>query len=230
MMALHDLERPPKAILFDMDGVLVDSEALHWRSVTHILHKYLGHKTPVLEQRVGWGDYQLWQEMIDTYTLPGTPQSLTQERGEVALQLLKDHPPSLISGAYEAISTWKQADPNLILAVVSASPRQQMSQSLIEYVDHQGNSLFQAIFSGIEDAVQNKPSPEPYLVAMKHFELDPSDCWIAEDSTTGLHAGLASGARVFPVGVHFADDEVIAQCEQPLTDLMALLQRWRKLV
>jgi beta-phosphoglucomutase len=230
MMVLHDLERPPKAILFDMDGVLVDSEALHWRSVLHVLRRYLGHETPALDQRVGWGDHQLWQEMIDTYGLSGTPNSLTQERGEVALQLLKDQPPSLISGAYEAISTWKQADPTLILAVVSASPRQQMSQSLLQYVDHQGASLFWAIFSGIEDAVQNKPSPEPYLAAMKHFELDPSDCWIAEDSTTGLYAGLASAARVFPVGAHFADHEVIAQCEQPLTDLMALLQRWRKLV
>ena len=44
----------PKAIFFDMDGVLVDSEALHWESVHQVLRKYLGSQAPQLEPRVGW--------------------------------------------------------------------------------------------------------------------------------------------------------------------------------
>ena len=196
-----------------MDGILVDSESLHWHSVLLTLQQYLGDTAPVLEMRVGWGDYELWEELIDTYALPGTPANLTHQRGIIALNLLQQNPPPMLSGALEAIRLWRRGSPQLRLGVVSASPRDQMEQSLLGYVDQDQHILFDAIFSGIDDAPQNKPSPQPYLKAMQYFGVSPQECWIVEDSTTGITSGLATGAKVFAVGAHFADPKVVALCE-----------------
>ena len=89
-------------------------------------------------------------------------------------------------------------------------------------------SLFDAIFSGIDDATHNKPSPQPYLTAMRHFGLSAHECWIVEDSTTGIKSGLATGASGFAVGAHFADPKLVAQCGKNLTTLMALFIWWAR--
>ena len=103
--APHSVD-PPKAIFFDMDGILVDSEALHWESVHRVLINHLGSQAPQLEQRVGWGDIELWEELIYSYGLPSDPISLTQERGQIALELLREQPPPLMANALKAIQAW----------------------------------------------------------------------------------------------------------------------------
>ena len=227
MTKLNSLQRP-RAILFDMDGVLVDSEELHWSSVLLLLQKKLGQKAPSLEPRVGWGDEALWSELIASYSLEGTPRSLTIERGLLALQLLKQTPPPQMAGALEAIRSWKRADPKLKLAVVSASPKDQMIQSLLHFTDERATPLFDLLISGVDDTKVNKPHPAPYLLAMQTLQLQPQDCWIAEDSTTGLTAGLASGAHTFPVGAHTVAPDLISKCQKELNTLLDLFFLWEK--
>ncbi len=219
----------PKAIFFDMDGILVDSEALHWESVHEVLKKHLGSQAPKLAERVGWGDHELWRELIETYSLNGTPSSLTEERGRIAVKLLSDRPPALMKNALSAIQAWSSHPHCPTLAVVSASPKDQMIQSLKAFTDSQGQLLFDHLISGVDDCEANKPSPLPYLTAMKYFALQPSECWIAEDSSTGLTAALASGAKVFAVGAHTADQKLIVQAQDELDTLADLFALWAKM-
>lgn len=219
----------PRAILFDMDGVLVDSEVLHWESVHGVLRAHLGAEAPLLKQRVGWGDHDLWRELGERYSLNGDPYSLTEERGTIAMSALRASPPPEMSGALEAIIGLREEAPELILAVVSASPKDQMIQSLRDFVTPAGESLFNDLFSGVDDTSRNKPHSDPYLTAMNHYHLSPKECWIAEDSSAGLTAAIASKATVFAVGAHFADPELITYCAKEMNTLLEILDLWREL-
>ena len=221
--------KKPKAILFDMDGVLVDSEALHWQSVELLLHSHLGVSPPYLEPRVGWGDHALWREFIIQFSLSGTPESLTNERGQIAMELLRKTPPPQMKDAMVALILWKKYDPNLKLAVVSASPKEQMIQSLTDYKDETDLSLFDLIISGVDDVTENKPHPAPYLRAMNLLEVTPKECWIAEDSSTGLTAGIASGANVFAVGAHTVEQKLLSKCQKEMSTLLDLFHLWQSL-
>ena len=220
----------PKAIFFDMDGILVDSEALHWESVHRVLRNYLGSQTPQLEQRVGWGDLELWEELINRYNLPSDPSTLTQERGQIALNLLKQHPPPLMRNALIAIRAWHKHPQRPIMAVVSASPKAQIVESLKDYIDPQGHNIFDGLFSGVDDSNHNKPSPQPYLTAMKYFSVLPSESWIAEDSTTGLTAALGSQANVFAVAAHTAQQKLISRTQAEFPTLLGLFDFWLKII
>ena len=221
---------PPKALFFDMDGILVDSEALHWESVHRVLRNYLGSQAPQLEQRVGWGDLELWEELISYYDLPKDPITLTQERGQIALDLLREKPPPLMPSALKAICAWHTHPQRPIMAVVSASPKAHMVQSLKDYIDPQGQSIFDGLFSGIDDSDQNKPCPQPYLTAMKYFSVLPNESWVAEDSTTGLTAALNSQANVFAVAAHTAQQKLIARTQAEFPTILALFDFWLKII
>ena len=224
----HTLTQP-QALLFDMDGVLVDSEALHWETVGDVLRNHLGSAAPSLPPRIGWGDHELWEELRVQFQLEGTVAELTAERGVWALRRIAATPPSPMPHALEAVRCWRQNAPTLPLVVVSASPKDQMVQSLINYKDHVGDRLFDAYVSGVDDVTRNKPDPEPYDAAISNLGLSPSACWISEDSSTGLTAALGSGAQVIAVGAHSASHSLIERCRLSVNSLDVLYDVWNSL-
>jgi beta-phosphoglucomutase-like phosphatase (HAD superfamily) len=220
----------PHAILFDMDGVLVDSEALHWESVGDVLRALLGPEAPTLSPRIGWGDDELWNELRARFGLEYSAQELTALRGRYALTRLRSSPPPAMPDALMALRLWRARSASLPLAVVSASPRAQIDQSLIEFIDEEGRDLFTTRVSGVDDTPHNKPHPDPYLTVMHTLGVTPERCWIAEDSETGLSAALASGARVFAVGAHSAPSALKANCHAELNSLRELYDVWSSLI
>jgi len=213
-----------------MDGVLVDSEDLHWETVGDVLRAHLGDQAPSLTPRIGWGDHALWEELRLQFQLNATATELTAERNFWALKRLANTPPLPMSKALEAIISWRQSAPSLPLVVVSASPKAQIIQSLHHFKDPANQPLFDAYFSGVDDASRNKPAPDPYLTATTHLGLDPQECWIAEDSSTGLTAALASGAQVFAVGAHSASKELTQRCQLSVNTLDQLYDVWKSLI
>lgn len=185
-----------KALLCDMDGVLVDSEALHWETVHDVL-RALGVLTEGerLPAQIGWGDHAFWTEQRGRYGLLQSAEELTALRATHAERRLASSPPPCLPGSLEGLRALKLSHPALRLAVVSASPLRQMELSLKAYED-----LFELMISGVDHCTHNKPSPEPYLTAMEQLGLDPASCGVIEDSPTGLRAALSSGARVWCLG------------------------------
>lgn len=185
-----------KALLFDLDGVLVDLCGVHYESFNKALAA-LGY--PIIESQDHDGNFNglPTNKKIDILIGRGAdiPEShrrrlweLKQKYtwGEIAK--LKPRPKliKLLSGLYGQ---------EYLLGVVTNSVRQTVTMVLNRLDIAQ---FFNVIISN-EDVTSPKPSPEPYQLACKALRIDPSESLIFEDSEVGLKAAKASGGHVHAV-------------------------------
>lgn len=187
---------PFAAVLWDMDGTLIDSEPIwieqerllmesHGVDWTHedAIHCLGGPLTRVDE-------YMRNKLPIRTRT-SFAPLELTQEllaRMEIRLSSAVSFAP----GSFSIISEMKQC--GVPLALVSASTRPLMNAALKGI----GENFFDVTISD-NDVERSKPHPEGYLKAAHSLDVDISSCLILEDSITGMNAAISSGAYVIGI-------------------------------
>jgi HAD superfamily hydrolase (TIGR01509 family) len=182
-----------EAVLWDMDGTLVDSEPI-WARVQIELLAELG-ATWTLEDCVALvgsdlGDaVKAWMARIPEGRIE--PDELAERMyGEVVRSLKEGI--VLRPGAVELLTALKEA--GIPCALVSASYRVMIDAVL----SHLPPDLFEVIVAG--DEVRNgKPHPEPYLTAARELDVDPAKCVVVEDSPGGTASGTAAGAFVLAV-------------------------------
>ena len=182
--------RPVRAVLFDLDGTLVDSEIHTDQSISGVLAQYgiadfrLPHTETQGRTWIYIADEIRARTKIDRAS-PVIAADLLAHWNDVATDVKP------IPGAPEAVRA--AAARNLKLGVVSSSPR-----SVIDsFLDKLGVSDCidrRARIGG--DAVSNtKPDPEGYLLAARALNIDPADTLVFEDSRAGLLAARAAGMR-----------------------------------
>jgi HAD superfamily hydrolase (TIGR01509 family) len=184
---------PFDAVLWDMDGTLIDSEPL-WIEQERQLMESIGAK---------WTDedaiYCVGGPMarVDAYMRSKLPSADLDRFAPLVLtnQLLQRMEDRLSQdipftpGAFELVNEMKSA--NLPLALVSASSRPLMNAALKSI----GSQLFDITISD-NDVERSKPDPEGYVKAAASLDVDISRSLIIEDSITGMTAAIASGAFV----------------------------------
>ncbi|MGP9795901.1 HAD family hydrolase [Halomonas sp. 86] len=191
-----------KAVIFDCDGVLVDSEAL----AEGVLEEYLGRWLPDLNiaERLGQalgmttGDILKHLEQHSVYTLPDN--ATEQVDATIEARLARELTP--VAGAHDAVLAIPLAK-----AVVSNSRRQRVVASLActQLADAFGKDT--PIFTA--DQVANpKPDPALYLLAATQLGYLPGNCLVIEDSVAGVTAAHAAGMCVIGfVGASHVDAE-----------------------
>jgi beta-phosphoglucomutase len=179
----------PKAIFFDMDGVLVDSENVHWESVQILLDQLSIPKSKQPSQRTGWQDDAFWQEMKETFLLKEEVSHLVNRREKIVLELFQTKGLPLKATVQDLLSTLSSEYPQITKCVVSASPIHQIQESLNQ---NQISHFFQQLWSGHHPSRKNKPFPDPYLTCAESLGLEMESVWIVEDSAPGLTAALAA--------------------------------------
>jgi HAD superfamily hydrolase (TIGR01509 family) len=223
---------PFAAVLFDCDGVLVDSEPITNRVLAEMLGE-LGWKLTVEESmRIFTGkavkDEAALIEARTGFTL--TPEWLAGFRERRNLALERDL--VAIPGAVQAVRELHVALDGRI-ACASGADRYKVELQLdkIGILD-----CFKGrIFSGHE-LPRSKPAPDVYLAAAQALDVDPARCAVVEDTVTGVAAGVAAGATVFgyspsdlghsgPRALHAAG---VAQVFTEMARLPALLKDWRQ--
>lgn len=169
-----------KAFIFDMDGVLIDSEPLWQQTELDLLH---GYGIPITEQELartrGMPSVPVLRYASELYQKPLDIEKVAQELLDLAISnILKAKP--LIQGVTETLELLARHD--IKIAIASASPRYMLdnivqSCGIADY--------FSYIASGAE-LPYSKPHPAVYLQAAKGLGIDPVECIGIEDSKPGM--------------------------------------------
>ncbi|HEY2205057.1 MAG TPA: HAD family phosphatase [Pseudonocardia sp.] len=185
----------PRAVLWDMDGTLVDSEKL-WDVSLADLARHLGGElgTHTREAMVGSSLWRTIDMMFAEFGLPGGPQArveagewLTGRTEELFRAGLPWRP-----GAPEALRTVR--DEGLATALVTSTHRRLVEVAL----DSVGREYFDVVVCG-DEVPATKPAPDPYRIAAGKLGLAPGDCVAVEDSPTGAESAAAAGCVVLVV-------------------------------
>ena len=187
--------RQVKCVLFDMDGLLLDTERLYTEGTQKILSEY-GHtydwsfKSRLMGQRTD----EVARMVVEHYKLPFSPAEWITRSQAVYRELF----PTVQSLPGVARLVHHLARHGIPLAVASSSST---AAYKLKTEQHTGLfSLFDAVVLGDEERVERgKPAPDIFLVAAAELGTPPPDCLVLEDAPLGVLAGKAAGCQVVMV-------------------------------
>ena len=208
---------PVQAVVFDLDGVLIDSEEL-WDEVREQLARERGGRWHERAQAdmMGMSSPEWSLYLHDVIGLDDRPEKLNAEVIRRMQARYAVHLP-LIDGATEAVRRLARA---FRLALASSSNR-----PLIEMVlaGMGVDALFETTVSS-EEVERGKPAPDVFLEAARRLDVDPARCAAIEDSANGIRAAHAAGMRVvaIPNRRYPPPPEVLALANETLDSLAGL--------
>ena len=190
-----------QAVVFDLDGVIVDSEQV-WDDVREEYVRETGgtYTAAATRDMMGMSSVEWSRYLADELGVPGSPQEINAEIVRRMLVRYGDAPP-LIDGAVKAV---RMAAARWPLAIASSS-----NPELIEVVLRAAGlrELFPVTVSS-QEVARGKPAPDVYLEAANRLAVEPARCVAVEDSHNGIRSAKAAGMRVVAVpNPHFPPDE-----------------------
>ncbi|NBP69150.1 MAG: HAD family phosphatase [Cytophagia bacterium] len=191
-----------RALLFDMDGVVIDSNT----EIEQFWMDWAKKENLVLERKdlIDYVHGRTTQETIHKLFYNASPE-LKEEIAKEARAFDLAMRPKLIKGLDGFLNSLL-ANFNKV-GLVTSAPQQRVKAML----DFNGvYNSFSCIVTS-DDFKKSKPDPEPYLIGAKRFNISPSDCLVFEDSNSGISSAIAAGAYVVAIDNYsFKNDKVIA--------------------
>jgi HAD superfamily hydrolase (TIGR01509 family) len=195
-MSVH---RPPLAVLWDNDGVLVDTEVLFFQAT----HEVLAHYDIALTEEL-YVDYvmrngrSLFELIVERVGGEEGVRPVRARRDARYAELISDGV-RVLDGVSEALESLYGRLP---MAIVTGSGREHFEQI------HRPLGLLRHFEFSLADGdyPRHKPDPAPYLLAAERLGLAPEDCVAVEDSERGLRAAVAAGMRCFVIPRPFSRD------------------------
>jgi len=206
-----------EAVVFDLDGVLIQSEEV-WDEVREAFVRQRGGRYDAEVQRamMGMSSTEWSRYLHDTAGVADEPEAINAEVVRRMLAAYESHLP-LIDGAVAAVE--RLAD-DFTLAVASSSNR-----PLIDVVLEVAGvtDCFAATVSS-EEVERGKPAPDVYLEAARRLGIDARRCAAVEDSHGGIRSAKAAGMTVIaiPNPTYPPDDDALAQADLVLDSLAGL--------
>ena len=185
-----------QAILFDLDGTLVDSERESAEAMARALKEQAGI---AIEQQdrdfiVGRSWVQIYKQLCERFPqLRMTRDELIAATAAKREDVFAESGLTILAGARDVVGRFA----HLPLAIVTGSSRVEMNQALAAL---NLESAF-AVTIPSEDVATSKPSPDGYLQAAERLGVDPKACLVIEDSSAGIAAGIAANMTVVAVSV-----------------------------
>ncbi len=187
-----------KGILFDMDGVLVDSESFICQAAV-MMFEELGIKVSPDDFKpfVGMGENRYLGGVAEKYGLNVDIMKVKARTYEIYRTIIRGRLTPL-SGVMEFITECRRR--GLKLAVATSADLVKMEANLTEI--HLDSGLFDATVNGLE--VENKkPHPDIYIKASEKIGLGPAACLVVEDAPSGIRAAKAAGCKCLAVTSSF---------------------------
>jgi HAD superfamily hydrolase (TIGR01509 family) len=183
---------PVEAVIFDMDGVIVESESL-WDQAREELVKETGGRwgAGAQEAMMGMASHEWSVYVRDELEVPHTAEYISSEVVSRLEALYRIDLP-LIEGSAEAVHAAADQWP---VAIASSSNRE-----LIDLVAKLAgiDEVLKTTVSS-EEAGRGKPAPDVFLAAAEQLGVSPENCVVIEDSANGIRAGVAAGMKVIAI-------------------------------
>ena len=179
-----------KAVIFDMDGVIIDSEPIHFEVDMQTM-KDLGCEISVeeLEKYVGTTNEYMFTDIKKNYNIRKSVEEIINYNVEMVKNKIIQSNLEPIEGIRELLIDLKNK--NIPAAIASSSPKDfiDVVVSKFELQDY-----FKYIVSG-EEVANGKPAPDVYIETAKKLGLSPKDCTVIEDSKNGVLAAKTAGMK-----------------------------------
>ena len=195
----------PAAVVFDLDGVLIESEQV-WDAAREDLVRERGGTWDerATTDMMGMSSKEWSSYMHDRLDVPMTPAEINDDVVRRVAAAYEEHLPLLP----HAVETVRDLGGRWRLGVASSSNR-----PIIELVLERSGvrDCFAAVVSS-EEVANGKPAPDVYLAVARQLDVEPTDCVAVEDSTNGIKSAVAAGMPTIavPNREFRPDDDVLA--------------------
>jgi len=212
----------PAGLIFDMDGVLVDSEPQH-KTAKELAFAEIGIVLPesVYDSYKGRPDATMLPEILAARGFPTERiQELLRRKRQIYEEI--EHELQAVDGAADFVR-WAASRYKIALATSATARNREATLRLLGIGD-----LFHAVVDA-SGHQRPKPDPEVFLIALEKLQLKAADCWIIEDSVNGLRAAKAAGCFSAAITTTF-DKNTLASAGADIvvdsfSELQAVLER-----
>jgi beta-phosphoglucomutase family hydrolase len=177
------------AVIFDMDGVIAETERVHIKAEKQTMLKYgIKISEEELHRYTGTTAKSMFTDLIRKYKLDTTFDKIFNEKEKILFKLLENNVQPT-KGIIELLHKLKEM--NIKLGIASSSHKR-----LVEYIVRKLKiaHFFDSVVSA-EDIINSKPNPEIFLESAKRLKLNPAECLVVEDSKLGIDAAKKAGMK-----------------------------------
>lgn len=206
-----------KAAVFDMDGVITDTEPLKFQAYAQVFHNEFGVKIEDDKGRLGLSEANAVKFYLDKHGLTGDVEDLIKKKREAYYLLQETKDDLLIPGVEDFLKSLKSAGWTICLA--TNSDKRSTDAILTRFGLHK---LFVSIITA-EQIIKKKPHPEIYLKSLEAVKAESAQSWAFEDSPTGVEAARAAGMKCFGITTGVTSEKLLqAGAERAAEDFTAL--------
>lgn len=202
-----------QAIIFDMDGLMIDTEKVYWAVTRQIIAehgKQVSDQT--LGRMMGRSPIKSIEVLIRETGLTADPRELLEKR-EARVKRVLEQGVELMPGLLDVLGQFR---PRYKLGIATSAPMYLVDVILRRL---ELRSCFDAIQTS-DNVIEGKPAPEIYLKAMARLGVPPDECIVLEDSSNGARAGKNAGAYVIAVPSQYTRDQDFSFADYIAHDLL----------
>ena len=207
----------PAGLIFDMDGVLIDSEPLHKRAKELAFAEYgIDLSESVYDSYKGRPDATMLPEILNARGWSAEKiAELSLRKRQIYEEI--EHELQAVEGAVDFVR-WATSRFQIALATSATARNREATFRLLGIGD-----LFHAVVDA-SGHQRPKPHPEVFLAALEKLQLTAADCWIIEDSVNGLRAAKAAGCFAIAITTTFKRETLLAAGADQVVDSFAQLR------
>lgn len=201
--------KPVTHCLFDMDGLLLNTENIYTQITQRILERHGSNETYSFDFKVtlmGFQSYEVANRIVDRYKLPITAEEYVRENRELAADMM---PLAILLPGVERLLRHLHAK-NVSIALATSSSKEMYDLKTVKHTALFDLFSHKVYGSSDDEVVHGKPAPDIFLVAARRFADSPAPekCLVFEDAPNGVRAAVAAGMQSIMVPEDYVNDEL----------------------
>jgi len=212
-----------KAVIFDLDGVLIDSECFHWQGWADVLKQFkINLSKNNYYNYAGKSGKLIADELIKRYKLKIKRLSLLDKKEKLIIKWFKKRPIKLMAFAKNVIKFF--IDKGIKIGVASGGPKNEITlklkrTKLLQFFD---------IIISRDDVKNGKPFPDIYELTVKKLKLKPKECVALEDTEYGVISAKAAGLTCFAIPNEFSKKQNFSKADKIFSSLKDVIEEFEK--